>query len=203
MFSVVGSAFLLPFLPMAPIQILLNNLLYDVSQTGIPLDNVDAEAVVKPQSWDVGVIRKFMVRIGPISSLFDYATFALMLFVLGCSAWWAPGASASSKAYLEQLFHTGWFVESLLTQTLIVHIIRTNRIPFIQSRASLAMTLTTLLVMAIGVVLPYTPFASFFGLVPLPAIYWAWIALFLLCYAVLTHLIKTAFAKAHTRENKA
>jgi Mg2+-importing ATPase len=203
MFSVVGSAFLLPFLPMAPIQILLNNLLYDVSQTGIPLDNVDAEAVEKPQSWDVGLIRKFMIRIGPISSLFDYATFGLMLFVLGCSAWWAPGASAASKAHLEQLFHTGWFVESLLTQTLIVHIIRTNRIPFIQSRASLAMTLTTLLVMAIGIALPYSPLASFFGLVALPAAYWVWIAGFLACYGVLTHLVKTAFAKRHSGRDKA
>jgi P-type Mg2+ transporter len=203
MFSMVGSAFILPFLPMAPVQILLNNLLYDVSQTGIPLDNVDAEAVDKPQKWDVGLIRKFMVRIGPISSLFDYATFALMLFVLGCSAWWAPGASASSKAYLEQLFHTGWFVESLLTQTLIVHIIRTNRVPFIQSRASLAMILTTILVMTIGVALPYSPLAPFFGLVPLPARYWAWIAAFLACYGILTFFIKRAFAKRHSVESKA
>jgi Mg2+-importing ATPase len=203
MFSMVGSAFLLPFIPMAPVQILLNNLLYDVSQTGIPLDNVDAEAVVRPQQWDVGLIRKFMVRIGPISSIFDYATFGLMLFVLGCSAWWAPGANVSSKAYLEQLFHTGWFVESLLTQTLIVHIIRTNRIPFIQSRASLAMTLTTLLVMVIGVTLPYSPLAPFFGLVALPARYWAWIAAFLACYGILTYLIKRAFAKHHSVENKA
>ena len=197
MFSVVGSAFLLPFLPMAPVQILLNNLLYDVSQTGIPLDNVDAEAVRSPQKWDVSLIKKFMVRIGPISSIFDYATFALMWWVFGCSAWLLPGAD---KPHLEALFHTGWFVESLLTQTLIVHIIRTNRIPFIQSRASLAMTFATLVVMAIAVILPYSPLASFFGLVPLPATFWLWICGFLVCYAVLTHIVKMAFAKRHGGE---
>jgi Mg2+-importing ATPase len=195
MFSVVGSAALLPFLPMAPVQILLNNLLYDVSQTGIPLDNVDAESVEAPQKWDVSKIKKFMVRIGPISSIFDYATFALMWWFFGCAAFLAPGTSDAAKDYLQQLFHTGWFVESLLTQTLIVHIIRTNRIPFIQSRASLAMTLTTAAVMAIAVALPYSPLAPFFGLVPLPGAYWPWIIAFLVCYAVLTHLIKSAFAR--------
>jgi P-type Mg2+ transporter len=123
-----------------------------------------------------------------------------MLFFFGCSAWWAPGTGAESKAHLERLFHTGWFVESLLTQTLIVHVIRTNRVPFIQSRASLAMTVTTFLVMAIGVALPYSPLAAFFGLEPLPAIYWAWIALFLVCYAALANAIKTAFNKRHASE---
>ena len=192
MFSVVGSAYLLPFLPMAPVQILLNNLLYDVSQTGIPLDNVDAEAVKAPQKWDVSLIRKFMIRIGPISSIFDYATFGLMWWVFGCSAWLLPGAD---RPRLEALFHTAWFVESLLTQTLIVHIIRTNRIPFFQSRASLAMTFTTIVVMAIAVALPYMPFASFFGLVPLPGRFWLWIVAFLVLYSMLTHVVKSAFAR--------
>jgi P-type Mg2+ transporter len=197
MFSVLGSACLLPFLPMAPVQILLNNLLYDVSQSGIPLDNVDAEAVKKLQKWDVSLIKRFMVRIGPISSIFDYATFALMWWVLGCSAFLASGQTEASKAYLAELFHTGWFVESLLTQTLIVHIIRTNRIPFLQSRASLALTLTTLAVMGIGVALPYSPLAPFFGLVPLPAAFWPWVIGFLACYAVLTQLAKSAFARRY------
>jgi Mg2+-importing ATPase len=196
MFSVVGSAYLLPFLPMAPVQILLNNLLYDVSQTGIPLDNVDAEAVKSPQKWDISLIRKFMIRIGPISSIFDYATFAIMWWIFGCSAWLFPGAD---KPHLEALFHTGWFVESLLTQTLIVHIIRTNRVPFFQSRASLAMTFTTLIVMAIAVALPYSPLAPFFGLVPLPGRFWFWIAAFLVLYSVLTHLVKSAFARSQMR----
>jgi Mg2+-importing ATPase len=196
MFSVVGSAYLLPFLPMAPVQILLNNLLYDVSQTGIPLDNVDAEAVKSPQKWDISLIRKFMIRIGPISSIFDYATFGLMWWVFGCSAWLLPGAD---KPHLEALFHTAWFVESILTQTLIVHIIRTNRIPFFQSRASLAMTFTTLVVMLIGGLLPYSPLAPFFGLVPLPGRFWLWIAAFLVLYSVLTHLVKSAFARSQMR----
>jgi P-type Mg2+ transporter len=195
MFSVLGSACLLPFLPMAPVQILLNNLLYDVSQAGIPLDNVDAEAVKRPQKWDVALIKKFMIRIGPISSIFDYATFALMWWVFGCGAFLGAGATAATKDYLQQLFHTGWFVESLLTQTLIVHIIRTDKIPFFQSRASLAMIFTTLIVMAIAVILPYSPLAPFFGLVPLPGAFWLWIAGFLACYASLTQLIKTAFVR--------
>jgi P-type Mg2+ transporter len=157
---------------------------------------------VGPQKWDVGLIRKFMVRIGPISSIFDYATFALMWFVFGCSGFLAPGASAANKDYLQALFHTGWFVESLLTQTLIVHIIRTNRIPFIQSRASLALTFTTLVIISIAVALPYSPLAPFFGLVPLPASFWPWILGFLACYAVLTQLVKSAFAKRHGRRAK-
>jgi Mg2+-importing ATPase len=202
MFSMLGSSLLLPFFPMTPVQILLNNLLYDFSQTGIPLDNVDAEAAEKPQSWDISFIRRFMIFIGPISSIFDYATFGLMLFFFGCSSWWAPGTSDATKTQLEQLFHTGWFVESLLTQTLIVHIIRTNRVPFIQSRASLAMTVTTLSVMLVGIVLPYSPLAPLFGLVPLPAAYWPWIGLFLLCYAVLTHFVKVRFANRFGAGNK-
>ncbi len=197
MFSVIGSAFLLPFLPMAPIQILLNNLLYDVSQTGIPLDTVDPENVALPQKWDISLIRKFMIAVGPISSIFDYATFALMWFVFGCSGWLAPGASAATKLQLETLFHTGWFVESLLTQTLIVHIIRTNRVPFIQSRASLPLSLTTLAVAAIGIALPYSPVAGFFGLAPLPPSYWIWIAGFLAAYGALTHIVKTRFNRRH------
>ena len=106
------------------------------------------------------------------------------------------------KSLLEALFHTGWFVESLLTQTLIVHIIRTNRIPFIQSRASLAMLLATGAIMAVAIALPYTPLAPFFGFVPLPARYWAWIAAFLLAYAILTHLVKTWFAGRETSKHK-
>jgi Mg2+-importing ATPase len=194
---VVGSAFLLPFLPMAPVQILLNNLLYDISQAGIPLDNVDAAAVKRPQKWDVSLIKKFMVRVGPISSIFDYATFGLMWWVFGCSAFLGAATSAADKDYLRQLFHTGWFVESLLTQTLIVHIIRTNRIPFIQSRASLALIAATLTVMAIAAALPYSPLAPFFGFVPLPPAFWLWIGGFLACYAVMTQLMKAASAKRY------
>ncbi|HTX73091.1 MAG TPA: magnesium-translocating P-type ATPase [Rectinemataceae bacterium] len=199
MFSMLGSSILLPFLPMTPVQILLNNLLYDVSQTGIPLDNVDVESVQRPQSLDISYLRRFMMFIGPISSIFDYATFALMWWFFGCSGFLAAGATAAGKLHLEALFHTGWFVESLLTQTLIVHIIRTNKVPFFQSRASLAMTSMTILIMAVAVALPFTPVAPFFGLVPLPAIYWAWIAGFLVLYSVMAHFVKTWFARRQAR----
>ncbi|MBI5588957.1 MAG: magnesium-translocating P-type ATPase [Deltaproteobacteria bacterium] len=195
MFSVVGASYLLPFLPMQPIQILANNLLYDFSQTGIPTDNVDEELIVRPLKWNIKNIKRFMVFIGPISSIFDYATFALMWFFFHCSAFLDPSAGAMQKESLARLFQTGWFVESLLTQTLIVHIIRTKKLPFFGSRASFHMTMTTLIVMAIGVWLPYSPFASDLQMVPLPAVYWAWIAAFLLTYAVLTHVVKAWFFK--------
>jgi Mg2+-importing ATPase len=195
MFSLLGASYLLPFLPMNPVQILLNNLLYDFSQTGIPTDNVDGELIAKPLKWDIGNIKWFMVFIGPISSIFDYATFALMWFFFHCSRYLNVALSASRHGFYERLFQTGWFVESLLTQTLIVHIIRTRRIPFLRSRASLPMTLTTLGVMAIGAWLPYSPLAPMFGLVRLPGVYWAWIAGFLFTYSVLTHLVKTWFFK--------
>jgi Mg2+-importing ATPase len=188
MFSVVGASYLLPFLPMQPVQILLNNLLYDVSQTGIPLDNVDPEFSKKPQAWDIKLIQKFMVFIGPMSSIFDYATFGLMWWFFGCSAY-----AVDQNPHWIQLFNTGWFVESLLTQTLIVHIIRTNRIPFFQSSASLPMTLMTLLVMATAVILPYLSFAGALGMVPLPASFWAFMVLFLVSYSLLTHTVKTWF----------
>ncbi len=205
MFSVVGAACFLPFQPMLPIQLLVNNLLYDFSQTGIPLDNVDQEYLDKPRRWNIKSIQKFMVYIGPISSIFDYATFFLMLYVFNCkvlsSA--APAefaarfadAKDSDGTYAAALFHTGWFVESLITQTLIVHIIRTNRIPFFQSRASTTMMLTTLVVMAIGCWMPYSPFARLVGLVPLPAVFFLWLALFLVSYSVLTHLVKSWFIR--------
>ncbi len=197
MFSVVGGSYFLPFLPMLPIQVLTNNLLYDVSQIGIPSDRVDPEFTTVPRKWNIGNIRRFMYFIGPISSIFDYATYFLMLYFFGCIAFTSAATSPDMKNYYEALFHTGWFVESILTQTLIVHIIRTKKIPFIQSRASPVMFFFTLLVMAIGVVLPYSPAAHFLGLVPLPAIYWAWIAGFLAIYSGLTHMVKTWFFRKY------
>jgi len=193
MFSVVGGSYFLPFLPMAPVQVLVNNLLYDFSQVGIPLDNVDQEYLLKPRRWNMRSIRNFMFFIGPISSIFDYATFFLMLYFFGCMAFRAPGTSEVDRAYLEKLFHTGWFVESILTQTLIVHIIRTQRIPFIQSRASKTLLFATVSIMAIGAWLPYSQLAPFLGLVPLPPSFFAWTACFLLAYSVLTHIVKTWF----------
>jgi Mg2+-importing ATPase len=137
MLSVLGASIFLPFLPMAPIQVLTNNLLYDFSQTTIPTDNVDHEYIAAPRRWDIGNITRFMLFLGPISSIFDYVTYAALLFVF--DAWNNPA-----------LFQTGWFVESLLTQTLIIHIIRTANIPFLQSRASNALIATTILVAGAG-----------------------------------------------------
>ena len=205
MFSVVGGAYFLPFLPMAPIQVLVNNLLYDFSQTGIPLDHVDREYLDKPRRWNIKSIQNFMVFIGPISSLFDYATFFLMLYVFGCIhldlpapavlARFFPHPALPDATYAAALFHTGWFVESLLTQTLIVHVIRTHRIPFLQSRASKTMSFTTVLIMAIGVWIPFSPLARYLGFVPLPPVFFVWLAGFLGAYVILTHSVKMWFAR--------
>jgi P-type Mg2+ transporter len=193
MFSVIGASYLFPFLPMLPVQILANNLLYDFSQTGIPTDEIDAEQIRRPLTWNIENIKRFMLCIGPISSVFDYATFALMWFVFHCSDYLATGVTAGQQEQFARLFQTGWFVESLLTQTLIVHIIRTRRIPFFQSSASLPMTLTTLVVMAVGIWLPYSPFADDLGLAALPGTYWIWITAFLVGYGTITHVMKTWF----------
>lgn len=178
MFSVLGASAWLPFLPMAPIQVLTNNLLYDISQSAIPTDEVDREELMQPRRWEIGNIARFMVLVGPISSVFDYATFALMFYVFKAQA---PEQAA--------LFHTGWFVESLLSQTLIIHIIRTGRLPFVQSRASKALLGTTLGVCALGVALPYSPLASLLGLVALPWGYWPALAGILLSYLLLTMVL--------------
>jgi P-type Mg2+ transporter len=180
MFSVLGASVILPFLPMAPIQVLTNNLLYDFSQTTIPTDNVDEEYLASPRRWDIDYIFKFMLFIGPISSIFDYATYFTMLYVFDC---WNNAA----------LFQTGWFVESILTQTLIIHIIRTARIPFIESRASAALIATTIIICLISVVLPSTWIGAALGFTPLPPLYWTILAAFLVSYATLTHLVKSWF----------
>ena len=182
MFSVVGASAFLPFLPMLPIQVLVNNLLYDFSQTTIPTDGVDKEWLVKPRKWAIGGLQRYILFIGPISSIFDYLTFFLMLYVF--NAWHNP-----------DLFHTGWFVESLFTQTLIIHVIRTNKIPFLQSRASTPLILTSLLIVCIGAYLPFSPLSSTLGFVPLPAAYWGYLAGMLLCYVVLTQIVKVWFIR--------
>jgi Mg2+-importing ATPase len=179
MFSVLGASAFLPFLPMAPIQVLTNNLLYDFSQVPIPTDAVDEEQVALPRPWNIGEIKRFILFIGPISSIFDYTTFFVMLWVFNC---WDPSRAP--------VFQTGWFVESLMTQTLIIHVIRTNKIPFIQSRASLPLTLTTLSIMAVGTWLPYSPVASSLGFTALPTLYWPILLLTLLAYVSLTQIIK-------------
>jgi P-type Mg2+ transporter len=179
MFSVLGASALLPFVPMAPLQVLTNNLLYDFSQVPIPTDNVDPEQLARPRPWDIHEIARFILAIGPISSIFDYTTYAVMWFVFG--------ARTIERA---ALFHTGWFVESLMTQTLIIHIIRTNRIPFLQSWPSWPLAVTTVVVMAVAIWLPASPFGSALGLVPLPSLYWPLLGLTLVCYLGLTQAVK-------------
>jgi len=178
MFSVLGASAFLPFLPMAPVQILLNNLMYDFSQTAVATDNVDREYVEKPRKWDIGNIGRFMLFIGPISSIFDYATFLTMLYVF--DAWNnAP------------LFQTAWFVESLLSQTLIVHVLRTGGLPFVHTRPSLPLAMTTLAICVLGLWLPTSPFAEALGFTPLPGGFWPALLVILAAYLGLTQLVKT------------
>ncbi len=184
MFSVVGASAFLPFLPMLPIQVLTNNLLYDFSQTTIPTDQVDAEWLTKPRKWEIDRILRFILFIGPISSIFDYVTFFMMLSVF--KAWHSPA-----------LFRTGWFVESLFTQTLIIHVIRTNKIPFIQSRASWPLMLTSVLIVTAGALLTVSPLADVLGLVPLPGLYWLLLVGILVCYLLLTQGVKTWFYRRY------
>ena len=179
MFSVLGASAFLPFLPMAPIQVLTNNLLYDFSQVPIPADAVDEEQVTRPRPWNIGEIKRFILVVGPVSSIFDYTTFFVMLWIFKC---WDPSRAS--------VFQTGWFVESLMTQTLIIHVIRTNKIPFLQSRASWALTATTLAIMALGMSLPYSPLGAALGFAHLPRMYWPILLLTLLSYVGLTQVIK-------------
>jgi Mg2+-importing ATPase len=184
MFSVVGASGFLPFVPMLPIQVLINNLLYDFSQTAIPSDRVDAEWVSRPRTWTIGDIRRFILFIGPISSIFDYLTFWMMLAVFHARA--NPA-----------LFHTGWFVESLFTQTLIIHVIRTNKIPFLQSRASWPLIAASVVIPTIGMWLTVSPLAATLGFVALPALYWLLLAGMLLAYMLLTQGVKSWFHRRY------
>jgi P-type Mg2+ transporter len=179
MLSVLGASAWLPFLPMAPIQILANNLLYDFSQTATPTDNVDEEYLARPRRWEIGNIGRYMLFVGPISSIFDYVTFLTLYFGFGARTL----AQAS-------LFQSGWFVESLLSQTLIIHIIRTHRLAFIESRASLPLTVMSIVVCLIGIALPYSALAPGLQLTPLPLAYWPILLAMILAYLALTHLMK-------------
>lgn len=184
MFSVMAASAFLPFLPMLPIHLLIQNLLYDVSQTTIPFDRMDADYLKKPRKWDASDLSRFMIFIGPISSIFDIATYLVMWYVFGCQS-------------IEQqtLFQSGWFIEGLLSQTLIVHMIRTRKIPFIQSRASWQVSGLTFLIMAIGIAIPFSPFGEAIGLTPLPISYFPWLLGILLSYCILTQLIKNWYIR--------
>jgi Mg2+-importing ATPase len=202
MFSVLGASLWLPYLPMSPIKILTNNLLYDFSQVPIPTDEVDPEQVERPRPWSMSEIARFIIFIGPCSSFFDYTTYLIMWFIFKCNnlglvpppelaARFAHASLANpDSTYAAALFQTGWFVESLLTQTLIIHVIRTNKVPFIQSRASWQLIMTSAAIMLVGVWLPSSSIGPWLGLVPLPLHYWPLLLLTLLLYVALTQMVK-------------
>jgi Mg2+-importing ATPase len=186
MFSVLGASAFLKFLPMLPIQILTQNLLYDFSQLAIPFDRVDEEYLAKPRKWKIDELRRFMLFFGPVSSIFDYATFALLLFLY-----------KANVPERQSLFQSGWFVEGLLSQTLIVHMIRTRKIPFLQSSPSLALVLGTAAVMGVGILIPFTAFGGSLGMTPLPSGFFLWLVLILLSYAALAQIVKTWFVRKY------
>jgi len=173
-FSMAGASLFLPFLPMLPTQILLNNFLYDLAQITIPTDNVDDTYLIKPQRWDIGLIRNFMVFVGPISSIFDFLTFYVLLHFLHAS---------------QAQFHTGWFIESLATQTLVVFVIRTSKNP-LRSRPSIPLLTTCLAVVSVGMYLPFSPLAALLGFTPLPLSYFAFVAIATLIYLLLVKMVK-------------
>lgn len=178
-FSVLVASAFIPFLPMLPMHLLVQNLLYDISQIAIPFDNVDEEMLAKPQRWQPGDVGRFMLFFGPISSIFDITTFALMWYVF----------DANTPDH-QTLFQSGWFVVGLLTQTLIVHMIRTPKIPFLQSRAAMPLMVMTVVIMAVGIFLPMGPLAHYFKLQALPSLYFVFLPVILLAYMALTQAVK-------------
>jgi Mg2+-importing ATPase len=199
MFSVLVASAFLPFLPMLPIQILVLNLIYDISCVSFPWDNVDADYLRKPRKWDASSITKFMFWLGPTSSVFDITTYAFLMFWLGPAVF--GGAfhtlGAEAQAGFASLFHTGWFVLSLWTQTLVIHMLRTPKIPFIQSRASWQLTLATSAGIAVGTLIPYTPLGYDLGMMPLPAAYFPALIATILGYMVLVTACKKLFIRKH------
>jgi Mg2+-importing ATPase len=169
---------------MLPMHLLVQNLLYDISQIAIPFDHVDAELVQKPQRWQPGDIGRFMVFFGPLSSIFDVLTFAMMWFVFG----------AKTPAQ-QTLFQSGWFIVGLLTQAMIVHMIRTAQVPFIQSRAAAAVTAMTVLIVAVGIFIPMGPWAHYFKLQALPPLYFIFLPLIVLAYMALTQAVKRFYVR--------
>ncbi|NIE77962.1 magnesium-translocating P-type ATPase [Pantoea sp. Ap-967] len=183
-FSVLVASAFIPFLPMLAIQLLLQNLMYDASQLALPWDRLDGDFLVQPRKWDARNIGRFMLWVGPTSSVFDITTFALMWYVF-----------AANSVHMQALFQSGWFVEGLLSQTLVVHMLRTRKVPFFQSRAALPVTLATLLVMGLGIYLPFSSLGAMVGLVPLPLAYFPWLVATLVGYCVLAQTIKTLYIR--------
>ncbi|KDE36413.1 magnesium ABC transporter ATPase [Kosakonia radicincitans UMEnt01/12] len=185
-FSVLVASAFLPFLPMLPLHLLIQNLLYDVSQVAIPFDNVDDEQIAKPQRWNPADLGRFMIFFGPISSIFDIVTFCVM--------WWVFKANVPEA---QTLFQSGWFVVGLLSQTLIVHMIRTRRVPFIQSRAAWPLIAMTLMVICVGIALPFSPLASYLQLQALPLSYFPWLVAILAGYMTLTQWVKGFYSRRY------
>jgi P-type Mg2+ transporter len=175
MFSLAGASLFLPFLPMLPIQIILNNFLYDMSQLSIPTDNVDEEYIKKPRPWNIESIKRFMIFIGPLSSIFDFTTFFVFFVIFSA---------------VPAQFQTAWFIESLSTQVFIIYIIRTNKIPFFESKPSLPVIFTTIAVVLTGISITMSPVGKFFGFEPLPLLYIA-----VIYGIVITYMLLTFFAK--------
>ena len=201
MFSVLAASAFLPFLPMLPLHILLLNLIYDISCITIPWDNVDEEFLAIPRKWDASSIGKFMAWIGPTSSVFDITTYALMFYII-CPAMcgglkFGQIADPAMREYFIALFQAGWFVESMWTQVLIIHLIRTPKLPFIQSRASLPVVLLTFAGIAVLTVIPFTPFGTAIELAALPPVYFAWLALTVVLYVLLATVVKMIFIRRY------
>jgi len=183
-FSVLVASAFIPFLPMLAIQLLLQNLMYDISQLTLPWDKMDKEFLRKPRKWDAKNIGRFMLWIGPTSSIFDITTYAIMWFVF-----------AANSIEHQALFQSGWFIEGLLSQTLVVHMLRTQKIPFIQSTAALPVMLTTGIIMALGIYIPFSPLGTWVGLQPLPWQYFPWLVGTLFSYCVVTQLMKRFYIR--------
>jgi len=192
-FSLLGASYLFPFLPMLPLQILILNLIYDISQVAIPWDNVDADYLKKPRKWIATDIKRFMIFIGPTSSIFDYATFGLMYLIICPMMFKGLGygdLSVADQLVFAGIFQTGWFLESLFTQTLIVQVLRTEKIPFLQSRASWQLLLSAAVLLTVGVTLPYTAIGKTIGFHPVPFHFYLWLVAFLISYCTLTQFVK-------------
>lgn len=196
MFSVLVASIALPFLPMLPIQILILNLIYDISCISIPWDNVDKDYLQVPRKWDASSIGKFMLWIGPTSSLFDIVTYAVMFFII-CPMVCHGGYNdyGVNKTLFMAVFNAGWFVESLCSQTMVIHIIRTAKIPFINSRASGAVILSTIIAITVGIAIQYTSIGRALQMVSMPIMYFGWLIVILLCYIIVASAIKEVYKK--------
>ena len=201
MFSVLAASAFLPFLPMASIQLILLNLIYDISCTAIPWDNVDEEFLKRPRAWDASDLGRFMLIIGPVSSVFDILTFLLMYFVI-CPAvsgglYYHQITDPAARMLFTAVFQAGWFVESMWSQTLVIHMIRTQKIPFLQSRASLPVTLLTFAGIAGLTAIPFTPFGKAIGLADLPAVYFVLLGVIVICYMLLATAAKKFYVRRY------